>query len=295
MNIKFVAYTLQPLMRDTALAEIERILISLRPDFLGDRLIEEELEDEPVRRELDLTVAGALGELVRQELKRADQRLANEERLVKAGRVRPSLYPRRHATLSLETFDGRKNFLLDIDEYRLMPRPGGRMQFANYLSLQWRPRNLTGESLSAQCHSVYARLFENSLFEYGYCCLRDEYWDKNIDRTDGAMQAVGLDVAKYLPGFYWGNYFGRFLCERIGEEKLRNVPGCTSTRIGAGVLVTNKLPPDRWQDPQYIENTNRAMDHMGRDLFFEKGKELPTGPLFPVEGFRGLAESRSDD
>lgn len=293
MNIDFDAETLQPLMTDTAVAEIERILTSLRPDLLGDRLIEEELEDEPERRELDLTVAGALGELVRQELKRAEQYLDNEQRLIKAGRVRPSLYPRRRATLSFETLDGRKNFIVRLDEYRLIPRPGGRMQFANHLTLQWRPKNLKGESLSAECRSIYARLFENSLFEYGYCCLRDEYWEKNIDRTGGGAQAVGLDVAKYLPGFYWGNYFGRFLCERIGEEKLRNVPGCTSNRIGAGVLATNKLPPDQWQDPPYVENTSRAMDHIGRDLFFEKGKELPTGPLFPVEGFRGLAESRS--
>ena len=110
-----------------------------------------------------------------------------------------------------------------------------------------------------------------------------------MDYSGGGAFALGIDDSKMLRGFYWGNYFGPFLIEKIGESKLAAVPGCKVERLGHGFFVTIELPPDEWQSSEYQQNRVAAMEHLGRHFFFEKGKELK-GNVFPIE-----TTTRADD
>src|SRR5690606_32664422 len=112
-----------------------------------------------------------------------------------------------------------------------------------------------------------------------FCCLSDEYDARNLDVADGGVRAVGLDAARWLPGFYWANYFGLHLSEMIGTEVLMSVPGCRSIRLASGVLVVHRMPPEAWNEPAFGQVTESAIAHIGRQVFFERGKR-PSGRLF---------------
>jgi hypothetical protein len=229
------------------------------------------------RFKLDLSVKGSLLQCVNKELLRAAEASKGWKYLLKE-LPNPIPFERRTGGVFFIVPDHSKEVYFDFDEYRLSPHLDECL-FGNSLCIKTDEPNSRGSVLAERTLSAARRIFDNEIFQYGYACLSDQYDAKNLDRTGGGVCAVGLDASKCLPGFYWGNYFGPFLCDRIGEQVLMTAPGCRSYRLQSGVLVTNDLPPDAWSDPAFIKNENAAMDHIGRELFFEKGKPM-TGKLF---------------
>ena len=179
------------------------------------------------------------------------------------------------------TKDRSKDISLYFDEYKLAPVVE-ELLFGNVVSVEWEVLQDRGYDISNVSFRVMVSLFDNSLFDYGYCCVSDQYNSSNLDRSNGGVRAIGLDASCWIPGFYWANYFGKYLCDLIGREKLMTTPGCHSNQLGSGILIVNRLPPDRWCDPEFIEIANSAMNHIGRHIFFERGK-IATGRLFRQE------------
>lgn len=309
MKMQFEAKTRTSLVERESIVRIEQMLRDLALDFLGPKLYESSdvAEDVPLddRTEIDSNAAGWLVRAVERELGNDRESHCNWLKSVSKEQLRlmeeQGLSPTRRVDLAMllfvtadynvsdgwytgDAFTGKEVFL-HASERSLVTRLLGmgktELNFDNSLALNWLDADSADDQLSDTCLSVMQRLFDNDLFDYGYCCSGDQYGAKNLDYTHG-VEAVGLDVSKCLPGFYWGNYFGSFLCNLVGTEQLLSVPGCRSLELESGVLVTNELAPDRWSEPEFVERENRAIDHIGRHLFFEKGKAM-TGTLFTVE------------
>jgi len=129
--------------------------------------------------------------------------------------------------------------------------------------------NLFEENIKKWVLGLCAIFFNSMLFEYGTCCSMDERDNKNIDRSDGGMKAVGLDLSRYLPGFYWGNYYGEKFCrEFTGVSK--PLFGYSHTKLNGGIFVFSKLPPHEWNTNEYRKNESSAISKIGKQLFFNK-------------------------
>jgi hypothetical protein len=276
MIVDVTAKTRRALLADEAIGEVEKILRSLTW-FFGDALALVDFEGEKeVLREIAIN-NHFLGGLVREDVERT--RAACDRWDALTGLV--SHHHRDHGELFFKSHDGSVEIHLSFDEESLSRR-AGELRFSNLLSINWEGSQ-KGNGLAEIFLSVMDRVFDNALFDYGFCCASDQYDKKNIDRSGGGVRAVGLDVSKCLPGFYWGNYFGPYLCDVIGREILVNVPGCGSLELRSGILVVNDLPPDQWSEEAFLENEKLAIAHAGPRLFFEKGKE-PEGALFTCPG-----------
>lgn len=264
------------------LARIEQILRDLVPDFLDEILYEEDAQTpREERNNLNLTGVGSLQWCAERELVRPKPTYEYAKRLwVKQGM---NVQPKRVlGMLGFETRNRSRNVVLRFDERPFNMRPTDKYFFGNGLTLYSEDKTMASESRQGLAMLVSERVFANDIFDWGYCCLGDEYDTNNIDQTGGGVRAVGIDVSRQLPGFYWANYFGPFLIEWISKAKLASVPGCSVEQLGHGVLVTNLCPPDEWESHDFRKNRATAMDHLGRDLFFEKGNEMK-GRLFPID------------
>lgn len=278
MIITIKARTRQHLGSRNLSDRVQVLLHNLADDFLGSILVEEmDKDDQRDAYRLNLAEQGSLASHIDAELLRADEGRRKWKASMKGFLPDQLPFERQSGRVHFESLDRSKEVHLSFDEFELAPNLDN-MQFGNYLSIISEEKQ-HGEELAKKYLSVLERLFDNDLFDHGFCCLSDQYDEKNLDRSEGGVRAVGLDASKCLPGFYWGNYFGDYLCKHIGESRLLEVPSCRSKKLQYGVLVTNELPPDSWNEPNFIHNENLAMDHIGRQLFYEKGKEL-TEKLF---------------
>lgn len=277
MLFELSAYTRVNLAEKGRLFEIEEILLRLVHDLLDTTLLVTIDDPVPVenRREIDLLHRGSLRGCVEADIARGAE--ANERWEAYFTRQSPEWRPSKRRTqlagVSLVTPDGSCEVFIDTDERAFVRQKGGGTKFGNQLAFVWNEESRKGKDLLEFCVSVVKKVFADDLFDYGRCCARDEYWEKNVDTSDGGASAVGLDVSKYLPGFYWGNVFGKHLSDLVGRTRVGRVPGCRSLVLGRGAFVYNELPPDAWSAPAYLENASAAMDHLARSLFFEKGRE----------------------
>lgn len=278
VNVK----TRTPLIGDDRLIQIEEILRELATGFLGEKLLVTVDEKVPIdaRQEVDLSSRRWLVQCIRDEIARSNVGVKQwAEYFARQSPDAPKYTrPFKNAQLYLVSADGTKEVFLDADDRQLLKRANAT-HFANSLAIRWATQ-LRINQLAEACVSIAISLLSANLFEYGRFSLNDEFDAKNLDRSGGGVRAVGLDISKYLPGFYWGNFFGEFLCEVIGKERLLKVPGCNSRSIGKGVFIYNQLPPDTWSQPGFIANAKAATSHIGQRFFFEKGKRKASH-LFP--------------
>jgi len=275
MLTKVNAKTRRSLLQADAIQEVAGILRAL-DWFLGDLCVVDYEDEKEVLREIAIT-GDTLDELVRGDI--AASRRASERFAAFTGRVPPD--PRRLGSLFFKSRAGLREVHFWFDERGLVPR-AGETHFGNLLSFVWEDSHC-GKHLTEVCLAVMERLFDNALFDHGFCCVTDQYDGKNMDYSGGGARAVGLDVSKALSGFYWGNYFGAYLCKLIGAETLMDVPCCDSIQAQSGVLVVNKLPPDEWSQQAFLANEKAAMEYIGQRFFFEKGKAYPDALSWSAE------------
>jgi hypothetical protein len=265
-------------------AAIQKILRSLSPEMLDDLLFDW-AEDLPwaQRKTLRLSEDGSILRFIQEENERLKPIFEQYNR--KFGHLLFPSGPRpQRDSGSMHVINRDEGHSVSFSYFDFEPSMARADLYANSLSLYCYSRNVS--ELSDRCSlaiRVCKKILTNDFFEWGYCCLGDEFDANNMDYSGGGACAVGSNqFSKILPGFYWGSYFGPFLIERIGRSKFDSVPGCDVEHLGHGMLVTNQLPSDAWQSPEYQRNRIAAMEHLGRHFFFEKGKELK-GTLFPVD------------
>ena len=101
-------------------------------------------------------------------------------------------------------------------------------------------------------------------------CMADEFNAKNAVTEDGGYAGIGRDLARYLPGVYWVNFYGQAYCDFTGRDRLLSAPAYATREVGGGVLVRLSERPQDWNTPEYKDRERRFLDHVGREHFFER-------------------------
>jgi hypothetical protein len=256
--------------------ECSEVGINLRPDRFAMRSYRFYAECGPTEHIIDVRHPGWMMYCIQNALSDARDRIT---RLSGSPNARRTV--RIVGSLYFAACEGTMDILVHFDEFPLSPS-GDELRFGNALTICGDHSASCGSDLTAQALSEMCTVFDNDAFEYGLCCVADEYASYNIDSTSGGCQAVGLDVSRVLPGLYWGNYFGSFLCDHIGRDVVLATPGCVCFEIESGIILANKESPERWCLSEFQINRCQAVTHLGEDLFFVQGRPMCSRLFTPL-------------
>ena len=199
----------------------------------------------------------------------AVRRLIQPGRTYKAlvKRYGPGEYDRElgHATLTGD-YSGVYVFL-SLDDWIFMPQPD-RQLFGNDISIWVERKDVEGMPAAQWMANASAILCESMDFMYGFAYCNGEYYSKNMDINRGG--AIGIDPSKYLPGLYWINFFGEPYVELIGKKRLMTIPDAITKELPTGVIVQFGTNPHAWNTSEYITAIEKALDHIGRQYFFDR-------------------------
>lgn len=104
---------------------------------------------------------------------------------------------------------------------------------------------------------------------YGRAHCQAEYEAKNISTT-GSTMAIGVDASRYLPGLYWGNFFGPKYVEVMSKDALKNVDGHKVWLDEMGVVIYLGPDPSEWTSAEFSSRERVMLDQIGRQFFFDK-------------------------
>ncbi len=105
---------------------------------------------------------------------------------------------------------------------------------------------------------------------YGFARTFGEFAWKNKTPPTPRGSPMGLDLSRSLPGLYWLNLFGGPYVELIGRSRLLATPAGRVEEVGVGVVVSLSEGPWSWRTPEYRDTEQRVLDHLGRDLFYDR-------------------------
>lgn len=100
--------------------------------------------------------------------------------------------------------------------------------------------------------------------------LEQEFDVKNISRSEGGTEAIGVDLTEALPGLYWLNYFGPPYVKLIGRERLLSAPAFEVAPIGNGVIVALDASAEAWRSAAYQQREQAVIEHLGKEYFFSR-------------------------
>jgi hypothetical protein len=246
------------LLSKGALTEVERILHNILPRW--SRKLRARL-DVQSREWFDASKPGKLDGAIRNVI----QPGRTYKSLVK--RYGPGEYKREvgHVTLTGD-YSGVYVFL-SLDDWLFMPQQD-RQLFGNSISIWVERKDVEGMPASQWMTSAFAALCESMDFMYGFAYCNGEYYSKNMDINRGG--AIGVDPSKYLPGLYWLNFFGKPYVELIGKKQLMTTPAALIKEIKNGILVQFGDAPKVWRTREYRTTIEEALDHIGRQYFFDR-------------------------
>lgn len=105
---------------------------------------------------------------------------------------------------------------------------------------------------------------------YGTAHSVEEFEAKNIDKAGGGRRALGVRLAKSLPGLYWLNYFGVPYVKIMGKDVLLTAPAYDVRQIGEGILLALDSHPSNWYLSTYRDLENEVLKHIGPEFFFSR-------------------------
>jgi len=275
--------TLSPLLDAGNCGDLETTLGNLAPNVFasGLRLDEDDSPDD--LRCLDKDIGFLFSDIENELSRKVDRAKQWKNHLIEHLNVEfPSHLQRPLGSVHYVSDDGKQHLHVHFDELPLSPSCDEK-HFGNMVSIE-----IEFDSEDATVDEMVRRLcrkfFDGSLFDYGFCCPAEEFDTKNIDRSDGGMRAVGLDASRYLPGFYWGNYFGRRLQQRIlriGQQ----FDSFDAIDLSDGLLILGIYPPWSWDDLENRAHAKATVETIGEQFFFNTN---PIGheDLFSVAGKR---------
>jgi hypothetical protein len=177
-------------------------------------------------------------------------------------------FKRPVGTVELRGGDRDLTVVVTSDEMVLSP-VGGKRNLGNQIIVQVRDAAARNRFGGEWVGELFTALCEQLSPAWGSAGTVDEYWAKVM--TDSpAIEAVGRDFGRYLPGLFWLNFFGRRLCDHLGERHLIATPAHVVRRINAGVLIGFSAEPGQWQTPEYQAGQAWGRRHLGEDLFFDR-------------------------
>jgi hypothetical protein len=136
---------------------------------------------------------------------------------------------------------------------------------------------------------------------FAFACATEEYAAKNLSTEGGGLRAIGIDIAKHLPGVYWLTFFGPPYRTFIGDQRLLSAPTEQVTACGPGYIVKLSADPAAWRSSEYGQREVAVRQHLGPQYFFSREfqnretvspfslpKLSPTGKLQAIVDMDGL-------
>jgi len=264
MIIKLTGFTPLALTKSVNILKLEALFMRLSKErFLPTLLTGDDFSDvQEINPSLE---SGYLINEIDKEINHLEESVKKWKPFLKSNHM--DHFTRTHGSVFFGSADDSINLGVIFDDWATIPC-GSEKRIGNMVDFQITFNELD-ENNTAWLLNFCSIFFSDSFFDYGLCCSSDEYESKNIDRSDGGMRAVGLDVSRYLPGFYWGNYFGNILC-RKNTKLERDIDGFTSLKLTRGMFVSSALPPWKWMTEEYKRLELKAVMSIGEDLFFNK-------------------------
>jgi hypothetical protein len=174
-------------------------------------------------------------------------------------------------------------------------RIGPAWLFGNSVSIHLPTGTMEGEASSQWLRQAMSALCGATQPWFARAGMSAEFRAKNISTEGGGMRAIGVDVAKYLPGLYWMNFYGRRYSEYLGRERLLRTPAHSIRDVGDGILLELAEDPSSWSGQEYRAAEVCALSHLGTEHFFSRAQpnrptvaqpfDLPPG-RFPSESDR---------
>ena len=248
------------LLAKGALMEVERVLHDILPRW--SRKLRARL-DEWSREWFDASKPGQLDGAVRQVIRPGK----TYEALVES--CGTSLYDGELGAVTL-TGDYRGVYIiLIVNDWLFMQQPKqGGLIFGNDISIWVERKDVEGMPAAEWMSRAFATLCESMDFMYGFAYSNGELYSKNADERRGV--GIGSYPSKHLPGLYWINFFGQPYVKLIGKNRLVTTPGVITKSTPTGVIVQFGNEPLAWRTRGYRTAIEKALDHIGRQYFFDR-------------------------
>ena len=91
--------------------------------------------------------------------------------------------------------------------------------------------------------------------------------------AERGRSAIGIDIAKYLPGLYWLNFFGAPYGNLIGEKRLASTAAYHVASCGSGYLLQLGPDPEDWNSRAYRDCEESVRRYLGEVYFFNRDRE----------------------
>jgi hypothetical protein len=188
----------------------------------------------------------------------------------------PPPYERLSGSVELRGSDSSLFVVVLVDEYRFAPL-GPHWVFGNDITLQVRGDRIDGRPGEEWAAEVFAELCRLTSPAWGAAYTIEEFQAKSMIMTP-SIEAVGRDVARFLPGLYWLNYFGPAYRDLMGRDRLLSAPAVSVEEVDDGVLLRTRARAGEWPSPDAEIIEGRVLEHLGPQYFFVKGRPWQGGP-----------------
>lgn len=175
------------------------------------------------------------------------------------------------------TFKGKDDSLIlsvvfDEQGFRVS---SGRWLWGNLIHIELEHSSCKEENPSKHYENLFELLVKNLSPIFGRANLKSEFDAKNIQETP-AFMAIGSDVSRYLPGLYWGNYYGEKYVDLIGKDVLLSSSAHHCLETDQGVLVYLGESPLDWDSPEYKAREEKVFEEYGNRYIFARDKDNKT-------------------
>ncbi len=159
--------------------------------------------------------------------------------------------------------------VLNLDDWIFCPI-GTSWISGNTIAIQVRSSRIEQSDASdwaEECLSICCAVMDPL---FAFACSTEEYAAKNMSTEGGGLRAIGIDIAKHLPGLYWLAFFGAPYATLIGPETLSSAPAERVVVCKSGYLIRLSAGPKQWNSPEARDREAAVRKHLGRQYFFDR-------------------------
>lgn len=207
------------------------------------------------------------------------QRLGAAERPFKRAKIKD--YFEKYSARAKKAYPGE--FIFEIDEATLSG--SWRIDFFGYGKVIEVAGffDLDGADSLARVVETFRQISFEFAMDYGLMMTERERDAKHQVEPpeqrliDGVLKTTstgsydGLNIKWGLHGLGFYNVFGPVAIDFFGEKKLLSCPAYKVEKNGKCIFIQLYSDPERWQEEE--ATWNRALDHLGREAFFDKKRQ----------------------
>lgn len=164
--------------------------------------------------------------------------------------------------------------VVSMDAWPFVEQRSGRGKLGNRVSIQVRKSRIERHEAQEWAAGAFGAVCARTSPVWGACCLSDEYSAK-VMSVGSRVEAVGWDLARFLPGVFWLNFFGKRYVDLIGADRLVDASAMEIKALDHGVLLQVHDRADAWNTIEYQERERLVLEALGTDLFFDRSRPKP--------------------